>query len=282
LQIAPISASQPVTMSVRTGAGPCVDPPSAGYGQIIWEKTITTDPRGTSSETDSLTASLQASPGKQAPLPPLYTNGALYEGNLTYFGPSCPVAGYRSLGAGVVTAQGSGFGPAQASVIPLQQGQVSGLTVYQAVLPVGAIQPGSFTISASGGSDVGAFQSSVQIGSGIQVTTPLAGKVFSAKQPLTVNWTGGDTNTWVTFRVLRHDGSLDEYYFVQARASNGTVTVRPEGPPGLLPAPLGAVEIILEVTPDPSQVPALSAPGLSLGGQHTWKYTYRFEGVTIQ
>ena len=282
LQIAPISASQPVTISIRKGGGPCVNPPSAGYGQITWEKTVTAVSPSSSSETDTMTVSLQASPGKQAPLPPVYTNGGINEGNFTYFGPSCPVAGYRSLGAGVVTAQGGGFGSVQASVMPLQQGQVSGLTVYEAVLPVGAIQPGSFGVSAAGGADVGAFQSSVPIGSGIQVTTPLAGRVFSAKQPLTVNWTGGDPNTWVTFTVLRHDGSLDEYYFVTGRASNGTVTVRPEGPPGLLPGPLGSVEIILEVTPDPSQIPAFSAPGLSLGGQHTWKYTYRFEGVTIQ
>ena len=50
---------------------------------------------------------------------------------------------------------------------------------------------------------------------------------------------------------------------------------------GLLPVATGPVEIILEVTPDPSQIVAFSAPGLSLGGQHTWKYTYRFEGVTL-
>jgi hypothetical protein len=38
----------------------------------------------------------------------------------------------------------------------------------------------------------------------------------------------------------------------------------------------------MEVVPDPSQATALSAPGLSLGGEATWKYTYRFEGATVQ
>jgi hypothetical protein len=34
--------------------------------------------------------------------------------------------------------------------------------------------------------------------------------------------------------------------------------------------------MVIEVDPDPSEVPALSAAGLSLGGQHTWKYLYYF------
>lgn len=43
----------------------------------------------------------------------------------------------------------------------------------------------------------------------------------------------------------------------------------------------GPFEVILEVTPDAAQVPSFSASGLSLGGQHLWKYTYRFEAVTL-
>jgi hypothetical protein len=38
-------------------------------------------------------------------------------------------------------------------------------------------------------------------------------------------------------------------------------------------------EIVVEVTP--SNIPSFSASGLSLGGQHTWKYSYRFENVTL-
>ncbi len=37
-------SSQPVTVAIRNGGGPCVDPPSAGFGQISWEKTVTTVP----------------------------------------------------------------------------------------------------------------------------------------------------------------------------------------------------------------------------------------------
>lgn len=298
--------SQPVTISIRKGGGPCVDPPSAGYGQITWEKTITTAASGSTSETDTMTVSLQASPGRQAPPPPVYaatSPGSYFE--ISYFGPSCTVPGYRSLEAGVITADGPGFPPAQAAVVPipldlvgaasegqggvfLEQGQVKGLTVYRASLPAGTIQPGSFKVNVSGAADVGAFQSSVQIGSGIQVTTPVAGKTFPSNQPLTIHWTGGDPGTWVTFRLVRHLGTSDYNSVVQARASDGTVTLGLVGSTTIashptLPGPYVAnMDIVLEVSPDPSQIPAFSAPGLSLGGQHTWKYIYRFEGVTIQ
>ncbi len=37
--------SQPVTLAIRNGGGPCVDPPAAGYGQVVWQKTVTTTAR---------------------------------------------------------------------------------------------------------------------------------------------------------------------------------------------------------------------------------------------
>ncbi len=273
------SASQPVTLSIRKGGGPCSDPPSAGFGQITWQKTITTN-AATTNETDALTVSLQASPGKKAPPVPVYTEGpGPY--NSESFGPSCPVPGYRSLDAGAVTIQGPGFASIQAAAVPLQQLEVpvSGLTEYQVVLPTGSIQPGLFTVAASGGTDVGAFQSKVQIGSGIQVTTALAGKTFDSTQPITVNWTGGDPNTWVTFTVVSPNGAAERTAYVQARATDGTVTM--DTILGFLPLVGQVIEMILEVTPDPAQTPSFSATGLSLGGQHLWKYTYKFEGIKI-
>lgn len=272
--------SQPVPISIRNGGGPCMDPPSAGYGEIVWEKAVTTTAVGSASETDTLTVSLQASPGKQAPPLPVFQEGN-NPGYERYFGPSCPLPGYRSLDAGAVTIQGPGLSPAPAPVAPLQEGQVSGLTVYRATLSNGAIQPGSFTVSAGGGADVGPFQSSVQIGSGIQVTDALAGRVFSSMQSIRINWTGGDPDTWVTFTLVHHTGGVDQARFVRARASDSTVTMDayPQRPIGIAPGP---VEIILEVAPDPAQISSFSAPGLSLGGRHSWKYTYRFEGVLLQ
>jgi uncharacterized protein (TIGR03437 family) len=292
LQVSGDGISAPVTISIKNGGGPCSDPPSAGYGQVTWEKTITTGV-GSTSEADTVTVSLQASPGRKAPAPPVYgsTDGTLA---FDYSGPSCPVPGYRSLGAGTVSVQGPGFGPLVATIQALQ-GSVSGLSSYQAILPAGSIQPGTFTVSATGGADVSAFQSSVQIGSGIQITTPLAGQAISGDQPLTINWTGGGPNTWVTLLVtdIGITPNVNESFVVQAKASAGTITI-PTVPTlpclGIHPTPCyiyslpfptgGPMEVTVRATPDPSQTPSFSAQGLSLGGQQLWQYTYKFSGVS--
>ncbi len=276
-------ASQAVTISVHTGGGSCVDPPSTAYGQITWEKSLdlSSDP---AVEADALTAVFPAAPGEKAPTPVAFQEG----GGLWNTGNhdpspsrSCSVPGYRYLDAGTIAARGQGFGPVQANLA-----SINAQTVYQATLPNGAIQPGSFMASGSGGADVGAFQSALQIGSGITVTSSFPpGSFISAYKNLTVNWTGGDPNTWVTVTLLTtgqsaaHNGSGS---FKQARTSDGTMTFYGAGFDNYLGTGIGPGEIIIEVTPDPSQTPTLSIPGVSLGTQYTWKYTYRFSGLTFQ
>ena len=225
--------------------------------------------------TETFTAAFPASPGKQPPPPTEFREGTGISNITESFGPSCPLPGYTSLDAGTVTIEGPGFGPVEAA-----PAVVEGQRVYRAALPNGTIRPGSFTVMASGGSEVGPFQSSLRIGSGINITSSFPPGTVVRNQstggrPLTVNWTGGDPDTWVTLKLVTHLGVSDFYSFTQARASSGTATIGTSLTPG--PA-----EIILEVTPDRAQVPALSAPGLSLGGQHLWKYTYRFGGLTLQ
>jgi uncharacterized protein (TIGR03437 family) len=303
LQMLNQNLSRPVTISIASGGGPCADPPTQGYGQVLWEKTVTTSAANSVTEADTVTVSLQASPGRQAPTPPVFTEGGQLPQAKAYFGPSCPIPGYRSLDAGTVTAKGPGLAAVPAPAVPLpgstvfnwlpeggytvvsqvQSGQVRGLTEYQATLPSGTIQPGSFTVSAGGGADVGAFQSTIQIGSPIQVTTALAGATLVANgQPITINWTGGDPNAWVTLKLVGHAGPYDFYPFAWvARASDGSLSIKglPYPSPGF--AILGPVDVVMEVVPDPSQVQILSVPGLSLGGTAQWKYTYRFEGATV-
>jgi len=263
--------SQPVTLAVRQGGGACVDPPVAGYGQITWEKAVNTTAAG-AAETDTVTVSLQAAPGMQ---PPSLLSPAL-ETNVYYFGASCPIPGYRSLDAGTVTVQGSGFGPVTAPVAPLQKGQVSGLTVYQAALPAGSIQSGKFTAAATGGADAGGFRATTQIGPEIQFATALEGTSFPCYQSVKIGWTGGDPSAWVTVRQVFP--SWDSYSFdhaFQARVSDGTISVPNVNNPCKIPG--SPIKLVIEVTPDPSEVAAFSAPGLSLGGTLLWKYTYTFD-----
>ena len=305
LQILGDNISAPVTMSIASGGGNCVDPPTQGYGEIMWEKTVTTTVGliTTVTETDTLTASLQASPGMQAPTKPVFTEGGVLPAAFTYYGPSCAIPGYRSLGAGTVTVTGSGIASTPVPAAPLQggtvlavlpapgigfdpvpafqSGQVGGLTIYQATLPNGTIQQGSFKVSANGGSDVGAFESTVQIGSPIQIQTALADLVLNAGQSYTITWTGGDSTAWVTVKLVSHKGAYDYYPYVWVtRASDESITISSQAPGGTYGG--GPLEMVIEVVPDPSQVPTFAATGLSLGGLHLWKYTYRFEGLTGQ
>lgn len=264
--------SQPVTIAVRQGGGACVDPPVAGYGQITWEKAVNTTAAG-ATETDTVTVSLQAAPGMQAPslLPPVL------ETNVYYFGASCPIPGYRSLDAGTMTVQGPGFGPVTAPVVPLQQGQVSGLTIYQAALPPGSIQPGKLTLTATGGADVGGFQATTEIAPEIQFTTALEGTSFPCYPSVRIGWTGGDPSAWVTVRQVFP--SLDAWssdHAFRARVSDGTISV-PNVTPFCETGSFIPVKLVIEVTPDPSEVAAFPAPGLSLGGTLLWKYTYTFD-----
>ena len=264
--------SQPVPISIRRGGGACVDPPSAGYGQIVWERTVTRGSTSTISET--FTAAFPASPGRRAPDVPEFRDGS-GGGGVEYFGASCPIPGYRGLDAGVVTIRGTAFGPVEP-----ERAIVDGYQVYRAALPAGTIQPGSFRVDAAGGSDIGAFQSDARIGSGITVTSSFPpGTVLRSRATggsgITVNWTGGDPDTWLTMRIVTHLGYLDDVVRFQTRTSRGGLTTFVVNRPG--PA-----ELILEVTPDPQDIGVVSAPGLSLGGQHSWKYTYRFTGLRIE
>jgi uncharacterized protein (TIGR03437 family) len=279
----------PVTIAVRQGGGPCVDPPSAGYGQITWQKTVSTVQPDVVSESDTVTVSLQTSPGMQAPAAPVFTdicpppsyicNGP-QTATTTYFGPSCPVPGYRNLDAGTVTVQGPSLSPAVLPVVPYIEGQLS-TTAYQATLPSGTIQAGNYAVAANGGADVGAFQAALQVGTDIQIETALNGLVvFGQCQPLTINWTGGDPNSWLTMKLIQQPGPGFDFviWSAQTRTANGTLT---------FPVPTVAgfdcmggpqpITISIEVDPDPSEVTTFSAPGLSLGGQATWKYVHTFQ-----
>ena len=93
---------------------------------------------------------------------------------------------------------------------------------------------------------------------------------------MTVNWTGGDPGTWVTLKLVTHWGHTDMWNFTRELAQAGTVTI------GTGAIGTGPAEIIVEVTPVAAHVADVVAPGLSPGGQHMWKYTYRFPGLILQ
>ncbi len=292
--------TQPVTMAIHAGHGQCVDPPQAAYGQILWQKTTNTTAAGVTSETETFLASLESSPGKTVPVAPAYTDECPPPSHVcpsympstlgTYFGPSCPVPGYRGLDAGKAAIQGPGLAKTAVPLLPYQDGPLGGLQAYQAALASGTLQAGTYTFSAAGGADLGPFQAALPVGADVQIQTPLAGVTVSNCNPITIQWTGGDPNAWVTVQLVQQAPPSSGGYQVsfigdQTRASAGTMTL-----PAIdtqIPTTIWGVgepmpfTIVIEEDPDPTEILTFSAPGLSLGGQATWKYVHTFEAKVI-
>ena len=274
----PLGYSQPVVVAIHKGGGQCVEPPTEGYGQITWERTEATGIGTASGVTETLTAMFAGSPGKQAPSRPAYEARCRY--GEESFGAFCGLPGRRSFDAGRITIQGQGFGPLQA--VPAVSGDT---TVYQAKLPAGTIRAREVQVEAGGGNEVGAFRSAVRIGSPIQVTSPFppgtvlpSGNALGTLKFFDVTWTGGDPDSWVRLKIVGHNAAFDSYTICEGPTSVGKFTITQTG--GLFGSIAREhVEIILEVVPGPSQDTGLSIPGLSLGGEHSWKYTYRFGGL---
>ncbi len=286
------AVSQPVTIAIRKGGGACLDPPRAGYGQIIWQKTISQIPGGAGngniqSESDAVMVSLQSSPGMTAPPIQAYTEGVGLPSPTTLSGPACPVPGYRSLDAGTVKLEGAGLPLTQIPATSFSQGQLAGLSAYQATLPNGTIQAGSYTVTGTGGADVAGFEAMAQIGADIEIQTPLAGATLGANcKPITIQWTGGDATSWVTARLIQHVGAAyGGYQFVnfsmQARAADGTLTVPLVQGASCATGPANPIVVSVEVDPDPSEVGKFTASGLSLGGQVTWRYVHTFQAGLV-
>src|ERR1035438_5233622 len=95
---------------------------------------------------------------------------------------------------------------------------VSGV-IYSSVLPAGFIQPGRYTISGTPGGAV-TLNLTATVGAPIQITSSFpAGSGISASQPVTVQWTGGDSLSLVRVALISGTGA---YNYSYAPASAGS------------------------------------------------------------
>jgi uncharacterized protein (TIGR03437 family) len=285
--LSPSGITPLVTVAIHHGGGPCVDPPQQGFGDIVIEKHLSYSPPHNVTQAETLTVSLQSSPGKQAPpapvfqdtcTPPRYWCYSLANQTVGY-APACPVPGYDSLAAGSVSASGPGLPATPVPSAPYQDGYLGGLSAYQLTLPNGAIQQGTFNIAASGGKDVGPFQAALPVGAEIGLLEDLNGVVmFNNCENFVLTWEGGDPKSWITVSIIgQEQGYESSTYVLQTPVAKGQMII-PQGP-----VPCGASEtpalLRIEVDPDPSEIVYFSAPGLSLGGRARWKYVYEFQVV---
>lgn len=275
--------SPTLAISIHSGRGQCVDPPTLSYGQVLLTRTVASGTEN-DGETDTLTAVFPSAPGMRAPTTPtlpLYPN--TYSGNNPAPVPvsrSCPVAGYTNLSAGVIQVQAINTG---ASVTAHPIGETGGVN-YQQTFPAGFIAPGTYTISASGGAVT--FQTGLNVGSPIQIQTPFPpGTTIPASQPLTIRWTGGISGGLVKATLLSANGINSSFAYGYADAGSGSFTFAPwcSGSAApvcsfLIPSSANA-QIILELSPESP----VSAGGQGLTGsvQALWTYRYVFAGLVL-
>jgi len=187
--------------------------PSRSFGEIVWQKEVVAN-ASPPAETETFVASFPASPGRRMPPAEGSDNpmlgGDSYRAGL-YTGPpppSCPVPGYRQLDLGWLNLQ-----TPQAEPIRVVASGESDQSEYRATLPRGTMRPGRFRVSTAGGSGVAPFETDIQIGSDIQITSQFPpGFELRGDPRLTVTWTGGEPGTVVRVRLIAKGAFQDAYF----------------------------------------------------------------------
>ena len=266
------SATQFVNVSIHNGGGACTDPPSDGMAIVAWHKSFVSD-IDASTSADTLDVQLLQGPS--------ITFGQANADNTFYIGsrppePTVCAASYpATIDGGPITLSGPGL-----NQLTLTAQNQNGLTGYHAALPAGAITSGIYQFG-------GAIAAAAQLPAPINITTALSPgtRVSSA---LTVDWTGGDSQSMVTVQFLVRTPADTVSAFLSQQtvpAATGTAHFT-----GLLPAtfgmplpyPTGAVEVILIQEPISGPTQPFTVPGFTEGGRQTWAYTFDYRGLSNQ
>jgi hypothetical protein len=272
----------------------CADSPDSTLGSITWQQTAVSDSSGDSTAA-TITAQFIQSDGLGF-APPL----ALLIGLDGYSAPSglavpivlpqsppaasaCSASLPTTLDAGELNLSGPGFGP-----LTMTRSTQDGRLTYEVPAPGGAIRPGAYEIDGSGG-QVGAFTARGQIPAPVSITTnlqPGSRLTVDANGNYTFAWTGGSDDSVVTVQFILVDAAFEAVAVTSASA--GLISIseselcRP-APGGFCFQPLSpgqSVELIITQTPPKAPSLPFSAPGLGMGGELTWTYTFDFKGLT--
>ncbi|MEO8098475.1 MAG: hypothetical protein ABI811_12300 [Acidobacteriota bacterium] len=192
--------SNTATLPINRGGGACTDPLSglsgnqfAGSNQTIRTglvaviQTDSTNKSGVRTVTNSTDASFQKYAGIYTPSNSVSPGG-------------CIVNDLTVVDGGVATGLEPGSikltGPGGLSVTLASQAGIKG--AYYATLAAGAIPStgGTFTFTGAGGTDVGAFTTTITLSNPLLTwTNPAVAGSIERTQPLTVTWNGGNPGT---------------------------------------------------------------------------------------
>ncbi len=288
IKLEDFSATQYVNVSIHSGGGKCVDAKPDSLGEVNWQRTVTSDTRGVVIQSSVGVQFLQ---GPSLALRQFSFIGSFGETALPVNPSFCAASYPAALSAGALTISGPGVG--SVSVGPQNQ---NGILSYQRTLDPSLSLGGAYTITAPGADPgVGAFTAHAAIPAPITVTTDLSpGTAISV--PFTLNWTGGGSDSVITVQLATHDPTQPEVatLFASARATDGSVTLVNPPSLGILThaasqsatplsgSPTNEMELIVTQTPAVGPSQTFTAPGLTLGGEQSWKSVFHFMGLKQQ
>ena len=284
------SASQLVSVSIHDGGGSCVDPSPIEMATIDWQKSFITDSGGSSSS-DAVVAMFLRGSGINFP-EPVRDDSFHYSANVPPQPAVCLASYPATLDVGAIMLSGAGTNPV--SLIAANSG---GIVSYSTSLPAGAINGGAYQVTGNGFSDTETIPPPIAITTNLKPGT-------NVPSALTVNWTGGSTQSVVTMQLsVRPPGSA-AISFVASQsvlAAAGAVSFPGfycaplnqspscgSGPsPQQFPYPAGSVEVIVTQqravgTPAANAFPPFAIPGFNLGGEQTWSYVWDFRDLSNQ
>ncbi|MGB7758933.1 MAG: hypothetical protein WBL61_03835 [Bryobacteraceae bacterium] len=175
----------------------------------------------------------------------------------------------QGLNPGTVTVTGPN-GMQALSTIP------SGPGLYTAALMSGFIPAtgGEFTFNGLGGTDVQAFPATLEFPNPLIWTNPSAAAAITRAQGVTIDWTGGDADTYVQIAGSASTVGATVYFTCDAPVGAGTFTVPPSV---LLALPVAGGGITVGNFTNPV---SFSATGLDFG--FATAYTSVFESTLYQ
>jgi uncharacterized protein (TIGR03437 family) len=139
--------------------------------------------------------------------------------------------------------------------------QAQGDVFYLAQLPLGSVtgSPGTYTFTAAGGKDVGAFTVALNVPAPFSLTNTSALASVTRSQGATVTWTGGFANGDVMVKGVAASSNGNIHFYCDAPSSAGQLTI-PASILLALPAGDGNLQIMNATAPQ-----TVSASGVDLG-----------------
>jgi len=277
--------SNGITLPINQGGGVCNDPAlgyngtqlaNGGGGQSgnyttasvgIFQSTTTPPPTGQQPEITGLSAIFQS-----------YSGGTLSSssGSVVSLG-SCFVPGPGSvsgtpptitgLDAGTITVQGPAGSQTLTDVANPLTGALTGdysAMVANSFLPATG---GTFTFTATGGANVGAFTATISLGNLVTWTNESSITAVTRANGQQITWSGGAPNSFVYVSGNSSSASTGAFanFVCYAPVSQGQITV-PNYVLLALPAGNGTIGIANGASPTTFTASGLTAPGVTSGG----------------